>query len=344
MKRIVSAPNGKDLPAAIVLVLIVPAIAGLTAWIYQLAHGMQATGLGQQIVWGMYIAGFFTAAGGGAALLAMVSVNAIRPILPASANRKLALLALASFLSAGVMIAMDVGYPIHLWKMIIAGRWTSLMTWDFWMLNLSLVMAIAQLFAARIAIIRYIVAILSLLSASMLVVVEGWMLSSMEARAFWAGGQLIAGFLFGAGVSGLGLAVFTLPTDSTDILRRWLKLLLGINIILVFAEMMNALVKRIPIGSLFCLHLVVGLVIPFVLLFFQKKFGIRAAAVLVVFGVFVDKIRLLSVGQAHPSLALPAGSYYPSSVETLAVMGAVAIGVLLYFGVQQIYRSEVELK
>ena len=58
------------------------AVIGLAAWIYQLIAGMEVTGLGQQVVWGAYIAAFFTAAGAGAGLLALAGVNAYRPRVP----------------------------------------------------------------------------------------------------------------------------------------------------------------------------------------------------------------------------------------------------------------------
>ena len=51
------------------------AIAGIGAWIYQLGQGMQITGLNQQIVWGLYIAAFFTAVGAGAALLGIAGIS-----------------------------------------------------------------------------------------------------------------------------------------------------------------------------------------------------------------------------------------------------------------------------
>ena len=36
-------------------------VVGLVAWIVQLSQGMSVLGVGQIVVWGMYIAAFFTA-------------------------------------------------------------------------------------------------------------------------------------------------------------------------------------------------------------------------------------------------------------------------------------------
>ena len=46
-------------PAGVMIASIVLAVIGIGAWIYQLVQGMAVTGLGNQVVWGMYIAGFF---------------------------------------------------------------------------------------------------------------------------------------------------------------------------------------------------------------------------------------------------------------------------------------------
>jgi dimethyl sulfoxide reductase membrane subunit len=65
----------------VLIVTIVLALAGIGAWVYQLIVGMQTTGLGQQIVWGLYISAFFTAIGAGAALLALTGVSELFPCL-----------------------------------------------------------------------------------------------------------------------------------------------------------------------------------------------------------------------------------------------------------------------
>ena len=68
----------------VLIVAILLALAGIVAWIYQLIVGMQATGLGQQIVWGLYISAFFTAVGAGAALLALTGVSEFVPLFQAT--------------------------------------------------------------------------------------------------------------------------------------------------------------------------------------------------------------------------------------------------------------------
>jgi Ni/Fe-hydrogenase subunit HybB-like protein len=47
-------------------------------------------------------------------------------------------------------------------------------------------------------------------------------------------------------------------------------------------------------------------------------------------GVLAEKVWLLAAGQAEPWLALPQGSYFPTWVEFLAVIGAISLGVIIY--------------
>ena len=54
---------------------------------------METTGLGQQVVWGLYIAGFFTAMGAGAVLICLAGLSEFSPRIPADRRRSLLLLA-----------------------------------------------------------------------------------------------------------------------------------------------------------------------------------------------------------------------------------------------------------
>ena len=54
------------------------------------------------------------------------------------------------------------------------------------------------------------------------------------------------------------------------------------------------------------------------------------AALLALLGVLANKLWVLVAGQEKPWLALPSGSYFPTKVEFLAVIGVISFGILAY--------------
>ena len=79
------------------------------------------------------------------------------------------------------------------------------------------------------------------------------------------------------------------------------------------------------------LHVIVGLIVPLVLLIGGRS--VKAAAGLAVLGVLLEKLWYLSAGQQKPWFAeLPLGSYLPSLIEAIAIIGVVALAALIYRG------------
>ena len=87
----------------------------------------------------------------------------------------------------------------------------------------------------------------------------------------------------------------------------------------------------------FWLHIVVGLVLPLVLLFVGR--GLNWVPFLALFGVLVEKVWVLAAGSALPWMPESQGVYSPSWVEIVAVVGMVAIGVLINRLLPVIFRS-----
>jgi molybdopterin-containing oxidoreductase family membrane subunit len=325
-------------PSGGLIVAVVLAVAGIAAWIYQLSQGMEVTGLGQQVVWGLYIAGFFTAMGAGAGLLGLVGLSEFQPMLPVTVRARALILALASFVAAGLLITMDVGNPVQLWRLVTGLRFTSMMTWDFWLLVLAAVVTVVYLLTARAGQRQQGLGVLGMLAALLVVVVEGWMLSNLSARPMWGSGLTLLTFLLGAVIAGLSLGLLVLPGASQ--LRTWLTFSLGLSLVFVLAEVLTGLLSGEPrtagemrlllSGSpavVFWFHLVVGLVLPLALL---RAGSLVAAGALALVGVLAEKVWLLAAGQAEPWLVLPQGRYYPTWVEFVAVIGVIAIGWLVY--------------
>ena len=312
----------------------------LAAWIYQLSVGLQVTGLGQQVVWGLYIAGFFTAAGAGAGLVAVAVVGGAMGFATALTRVKLLVLALASFIAAGVMITMDVGSPLAMWRLVVGFRFESMMTWDFWLLALTFILTLVLVYQKPAA-AKSGLGWVTLAAAVVLVAAEGWMLSSLAARPLWSGGQSVVSFLVGAAIGGQALALLVIPSEADGKLKLGLKAMLWLNLVLVAAEVLSGLIGGSPRGTQemlgvltgtgLWLHVIVGLIVPLVLLVGGRS--VKTAAGLAVLGVLLEKLWYLSAGQQKPWFGeLPLGSYLPSLIEVIAIIGVVAMAALIYRG------------
>ena len=319
--------------------LVVIALAGLGAWIYQLTQGMRVTGLSQQVVWALYIAAFFSAIGAGAGLLFLVGLSEYNPVLPVSKKRLGLFAALASFVAGALLILLDVGNPLQVWRIITAGRFTSMMTWDFWLLIVAGITALVYLFLGAQTGLNKLVGALAMVAATAVVVVEGWMLASLSARPLWAGGGTVVSFLLGALAGGLALWILADGQRPGAAILGWLRLALAANLILVVAEVVTRLIGGAPrsmqeianlvlggsAAPVFWFHILFGLVLPLALLLSARY--AKLAAALALLGLLAEKSWMLVAGQATPWLQLPEGTYLFTWVELVAVAGVVAIGV-----------------
>jgi Ni/Fe-hydrogenase subunit HybB-like protein len=168
------------------------------------------------------------------------------------------------------------------------------------------------------------------------------MLSSLAARPFWVGGRTLVSFLVGAAIAGQGVALLIGPYDAEARLKKGLKTVLWLNLVLVVAEVVSGLVGGAPrvgeesLGVLangaLWLQLVLGLIVPLALLAGRAAHW-KTAAGLAILGVLLEKLWYLPAGQAHPWFqALPVGSYFPSAIEIIALVGVVALAALIYRG------------
>jgi molybdopterin-containing oxidoreductase family membrane subunit len=340
---------------AIGAILILLVAGGVAAWIYQLIQGMDVTGLNQQIVWGFYIAAFFTAAGAGAGLLVLTGFSEFVPLLPRTVRSQALALSLVSFVAAGILIMMDVGSPLQAWRIITSLRLTSFLTWDFWMLALAGVVTLLYLWRARGAAPSTTfpaLGIIAIIAAAALVLMESWMLATMVAHPLWNDGLTVFRFALAATAGGLALATFLSPQKNQAV-RRWLAAILGLNLFLLLAEVITPLlaatvqeatyVDQLLVGVAappFWFHLLAGLTLPLVLLALNT--APRLAGALVLAGILAEKTWMLVAGQAEPWLPLPTGAYFPTWVEFLAVLGVVALTALLYMVVTRSRRSALQ--
>jgi dimethyl sulfoxide reductase membrane subunit len=330
-------------------IYILAALAGFSAWIYQLVVGMEVTALGQQVVWGMYIAAFFTAVGAGAVLLAMTGLSEFGLVLTLENRLQSLSLALSSFVVGGILIAMDVGNPLALWRVVSGFEFSSMMTWDFWLLVIAGIIALIYLLQARSGQPQKLLGGLGLVAAVAVVTAEGWMLTTLESRSMWGSGVVVLSFLVGAMIAGGSVAVLAQPAAATR-LRLFLTATLGLSLMLLLVEVFTGLLSGSPRSlaeirnllngapaPIFWFHLFGGIALPLILL---RSGMIRWAAGLALAGVLAEKLWLLAAGQAEPWVNLPVGAYFPSWVEFVAVIGMAAFGFVVYQGLTVILKEK----
>jgi molybdopterin-containing oxidoreductase family membrane subunit len=341
--------KGGGIPLTSWVVSGILVLAGIAGVVVQWTQGMEVTGLNAQIVWGLYIAGFFTAMASGAGLLTLVSVGEYMAIVPRGERVKLLALSIASFFAAAVLILVDIGAPLQAWRLITTFRFDTMETLDFWLLVVAGVVALVYLLIARnetgTSTATKTLGIVGIIAAIALVVVESLMLGQQAAHPLW-GGLTMFTFLLSAMIAGLGFALIVLTGkgEVTKSLTNWLTIGLVASVVVVFSEVVTGLVSGNPrlneeIGSLlgggaspyFWIHVVVGLVLPLILLLSAStRTKVVLIGVLILLGVLAEKMWILVAGQEKPWLAIPVESYFPTWVEFLVLIGVIGLGALAY--------------
>jgi molybdopterin-containing oxidoreductase family membrane subunit len=337
------------------VVLVVLALGGLATWLVELNRGMVDLAIDQQVVWGLYIAGFFTAAGAGAGLLVLAASQAMRPWLAAGQLARLLAAGLACFGVAGALIVMDVGSPLGVWRIAVSGRWTSLMVWDFYLLLAGLVVALIAWLSVRggsPARLNGALAVVMALVAIGIVVAESWMLSTQAARPYWESGLTTLGFLAGAAVAAFGLGLLLVDGQPRELMRRGLGWSLAIAVLIVLVDLLAGVLagnlraaeasRLLVTNPLFWLYLVVGVAIPLLLVIPRSAAGfpLLLGAALAVAGVLLEKTVVLAVGQAQPWLPETISRYLPAWIEIAGVVGLAAAGVVAYGVLVRLRRVE----
>jgi dimethyl sulfoxide reductase membrane subunit len=339
------------LPVLIGLAVLV--VIGFAAWIIQLSRGFAMLGVGQAVVWGVYIATFFTLAGLASGLVVLATLADFEVIPDLQKNRRSLLIgALACYIASGIMIVMDIGKPARVLNMIFSTNITSPFVWDFLSLAIAVVLTAIYLFVGAKP--KWL-SVLTAIVAGLVVIMEGWILSMSAGSPLWHGGIMPAVFLVEALL--LGMAIVMIAHKGAETLK-WLKramlVLLPVLFLLNLFEIASVLYAGTPEAQvatnlmlkspLFWVQMVLGVVVPFFLLVFAGKNRtiMIVAAILVVLGVFVAKSMLLYAGQAWPFM-LPAVTYTPSLVEIGGVIGILALaGLLFVLGQQFIHPKEAK--
>jgi molybdopterin-containing oxidoreductase family membrane subunit len=205
-----------------------------------------------------------------------------------------------------------------------------------------------------------ILAIISIPGAVALHSVTAWILGLVKGQPGWNTPILAPLFISSAMVSGLagvilaviaGRKLFRLEVADEVIqsLARYLLFLIPILMYLLFSEFLTIGYSGSPahlevfrevlggrFSTIFWFDVIVGTVLPLVILglpWTRNVTGVGLASLMIVVGVFAERTYLLLPSLMRPAPFLPGGVHYtPSGVEWSLMIGAYALGLLLFFG------------
>lgn len=204
-------------------------LVGLRAWALQLAHGMDVTGMTDQVSWGLYIANFTFVVG--------LAAGAVTLVIPAYLyhDREMhdvvivgEILAIAAIVMALCFVNVDLGRPDRFWHMLPwVGRFhwpVSILTWDvialggYLLINLHVAgYLLYQRFLGRMPEQRWYVPVVmvSIVWAVSIHTVTAFLYSGLGGRPFWNTAILAPRFIASAFVTGPAFVILAL-----QVLRR----------------------------------------------------------------------------------------------------------------------------
>lgn len=304
---------------AIGAVLLIVALVG---WFF-ITGGAVAKPEGSTVMWGAENAAFYCAAACGAGTLVLVGASAFGASINRTMQRRLSAAACASFVTAGVLVAADLGSLGHVGSFLVAFKVGSLMTWDCYMLALCLIVSIACYVRTGKSAVGKGTAVLAIACAVVLVVVESLMLAVLPTREMWHSGMTAVSFLAAAAACGSVLwAAF-----SGQVASRRLSAITLVVFACVLALDGMAAPEMIPLGGfeLFAFGLVMC-VLAVVLACTKSAQSLMALVALA--GVFSLKLWHVVAGQAVN--AFSTFSYAPAAAEWAVALGVAGLGLMAY--------------
>lgn len=351
-------------------VLAILSVAGIAAWVYQLAGGLSVTGMSNASSWGLYIALFMFFVGlsaGGLIVASSASVFHIEKFKTVAVPA--VLLSTVCICCAAAFVLIDLGGIQRLWALFAHPNPTSPLVWDVVVITLYLVINILYLYFMRTGAQRA-VSILSrfaLPTAVLVHSVTAWIFGLQIAKEGWFSAIMAPIFVASAMDSGLALllivlavlgatGIFETPKKLVASLAGLLATCIAIDAFLVFCEVLTmgypgaagaetlAVMVTGPTAPFFWIEIVCGLAIPFLILVFAKnreRTGlVVAASALVVAGVLCKRLWLLLTAFVIPNIAgapgilsgswMMLGSYVPTLIEVLIVLGVPSLGALAF--------------
>ena len=335
-------------------------VAGVAAWIYQLANGLGVTGMSNGVSWGLYIACFMFFVGLSAGGLIVASSASVFHI---AEYKKVALPAIicstVCICCAGMFVLIDMGGIQRVWRILVGPNPTSPLVWDVCVISCYLIINIVYLVfmcskkpgaADKVSIVSRFALPIAILVHSVtawifgLQVSKEWYTAIMApifvASAMDSGLALLLLALMGLNKSG----VFKVENKLISSLAGLLAVCIAVDAFFIGCECLTmaypgakgAEALSVMAGGItapfFWIEIIGGLLIPFLLMVFAKNRAnmklVGLACVLVVAGVFCKRIWLLFISFYEFNIAGAPGVISGSS----AARGASGVDVFAMLG------------
>lgn len=318
------------------IILAIIALIGLGFYIHQLISGLEVTGMDNIVSWGLYIITFAFLVGLSAGGL-IVSSSAY--VLKIDKLKKVApvgiVVAVACIIGAGMMIVADVGRPERILNILIGGRFTSPIAWDFFVISIYLLIGLYEcwiFFSNKWRLeseekkekIVAKAAYLSLPIALLVHSITAWIFGLQVGRPFWDTALMAPIFISSAIVSGLGILLIIaylgrksgipgLDKDNVDILVKLLVGFIFLDLFLFFCELFTLayagntpaaeaafMIMTGKFAPLLWFELIVGMVVPLLILINKgtkdSPGWVAGAGLLVMVAVFLKRINIILPG------------------------------------------------
>jgi len=366
--EIAGTPRPLKLWLALLTVLcLVGAVGALIA----LPAGWEVLGTTPTFEWGILITGyvFFAITTSGLCLASSLgTVFGIEMFIPL--EKRHAILALLSLVTAFGLIALDLHYPVRMvFGAVLSPSPFSPMWWMGVFYGVYLVFLITEvwsMFTGHWQVHRF-ACVLSSITAILAPTTLGAVFGILAARPYWHGAFTPPAMVTAALLSGIALLgiVFSLvhrfrlagweraTTLAIPAIRLLMMIVLPGTILVLAWQMMFGLYGVVPglsdatmailVGPLalqfWVLRVGLGLVVPLALVLQPRTrtpAGLFAASCLIFLGLFADRMIFVSAGQIAPATAVagvvssPWAEYTPSPVEIAIIVGAFAFFALVY--------------
>ncbi len=307
-----------------IIVGAVLTVIGIAAGVYKWVAGEQITGLSSMVIWGLEAAGIYTAAACGAGLMALAGVKDLTERITVESRKRMLSGALAALLIAGALVMIDLSRPVNIFDLFAAFAIDSYMTWDFYLLMACTIITIVYLVVSGKENVSKGLAILSIVAAVVVVVIEAMMTTSILGREVWANGLNIVEFLIACAVIG-SAAVFTTCDDTAA--AQATGAAAAILLVCMLSELLASNDSALLLSSP---YLWIGLVclVGVAVCGFTGKASVLSF-ILAAVGVLCEKVWVLAYGQATHLFSADT-AYVAEPVEWAIVLGMFGFGVLLY--------------
>jgi len=346
-------------------------LVGAVGAVIALPPGWEVLGTTPTFEWGILITGyvFFAVTTSGLCLASSLgTVFGIEMFIPL--EKRHAILALLSLVTAFGLIALDLHYPIRMvFGAVLSPSPFSPMWWMGVFYGAYLVFLITEvwsMFTGHWQVHR-IACVLSSITAVLAPTTLGAVFGVLAARPYWHGAFTPPAMVTAAALSGIALLgiVFYLvhrfrlagweraATLAIPAIRLLLTITLMVTVLVLAWQMMFGLYGVVPglsdatgallIGPLalgfWVFRVVLGLAVPLVLVLLPRTrtpAGLFAASGLAFVGLFADRMIFVSAGQIAPGTAVagvvssPWAAYGPTFVEISIIVGAFAFFALVY--------------